>query len=144
DNIDLRAAGQRGIVVCNVPDYGTEEVADHALLLLLALARRLLPAHLAVREGIWDIATVAGTPRLRGRTLAVVGCGRIGRAMALRAKALGMRVVFFDPYLPDGTEKALALERVHRLEELLPQADFLSLHCPLTTQTRHVLNDRTL
>ncbi len=144
DNVDLEAAGKRGIVVCNVPDYGTEEVADHALMLLLALARRLLPADRAIREGRWNLDEVFGSPRLRGRTLGIVGCGRIGTAMALRAKALGLRVVFFDPFLPDGVDKALAIERAYTLEELLPQAHFLSLHCPLTKQTRHILNARTL
>src|SRR3954471_20296866 len=96
----------------------------------LALARRLLPCDQAVREGRWDVTTVLGTPRLRGRTLGVVGCGRIGTAMALRAKALGMRVVFHDPFLPDGVEKGLGVERAYALEELLPQAEFLSMHCP--------------
>ncbi len=86
DNVDLAAAGRHGIVVCNVPDYGTEEVADHALMLLLALAHRLVPAYLALRAGKWDLTTVFGTPRLRGRTLGIVGCGRIGTAMALRAR----------------------------------------------------------
>lgn len=144
DNVDSQAAGRHGIVVCNVPDYGTEEVADHALMLLLALARRLLPADRAIRANAWDIQTVFGTPRLRGRTLGIVGCGRIGTAMALRAKALGMRVVFYDPYRPDGLEKSLGVERVYRLEELLPQAQFLSLHCPLTRETFNLLNPRTL
>jgi D-3-phosphoglycerate dehydrogenase len=144
DNVDLQAAGQRGIVVCNVPDYGTEEVADHALMMLLAIARRLLPADAAIRAGAWDLTKVFGAPRLRGRTVGVVGCGRIGTAMALRCKALGMRVVFYDPYLPDGIDKALAVERAYRLEELLGQADFLTLHCPLTSETRHIVNDRTL
>lgn len=144
DNVDLEAAGRRGIVVCNVPDYGTEEVADHALLLLLAIARRLLPADAAVRAGNWSPSVAFGTPRLRGRTLGVVGCGRIGTAMALRARALGMRVLIYDPYQPDGLEKALGVERRHRLEELLPQSEFLSLHCPLTAETHHLLNTRTL
>lgn len=144
DNVDVEAAGLRGIVVCNVPDYGTEEVADHALMLLLAIARRLLPAHDAIRAGGWDLPTVFGTPRLRGRTLGVVGCGRIGSAMVMRAKALGMRVVFYDPYVPDGIEKALGVERAWALEELLPQAEFVSLHCPLTRETLHLLNERTL
>lgn len=144
DNVDLQAAGRRGIVVCNVPDYGTEEVADHALMLLLALARRLLPADRAIRDNAWNIQTVFGAPRLRGRTLGVVGCGRIGTALVLRARALGMRVVFHDPYRPDGLEKSLGVERVHRLEDLLPQAEFLSLHCPLTSETYHLLNARTL
>jgi len=144
DNVDLSAAGRHGIVVCNVPDYGTEEVADHALLLLLALARRLLPAHQAIRAGNWSVTTVFGTPRLRGRTLGIVGCGRIGTAMALRAKALGMDVLFFDPYKADGLDKALGIERVYRLDDLLPRAEFLSLHCPLTRETHHLVNAATL
>jgi phosphoglycerate dehydrogenase-like enzyme len=144
DNVDLQAAGGRGIVVCNVPDYGTEEVADHALMMLLALARRFLAAEKAVRAGRWEPQVVFGTPRLRGRTLGIVGCGRIGTAMALRARAIGMRVVICDPYKPDGIEKALGVERCARLDELLPQAEFISLHCPLTAETRHLLNARTL
>lgn len=144
DNIDLPAAGRRGIVVCNVPDYGTEEVADHALMLLLASARRLLPADQAIRAGNWDPTTAFSAPRLRGKTLGLIGCGRIGTAMAVRARALGMRVVFYDPYKPDGLDKALGIERCHRLDDLLPRSEFLSLHCPLTRETRHILNTRTL
>jgi phosphoglycerate dehydrogenase-like enzyme len=144
DNIDLRAAGERGIVVCNVPDYGTEEVADHALLLLLAGARRLMPSAAAIRDGGWHLPAVFGAPRLRGTTLGLIGCGRIGTAMARRGAVLGMRVVFYDPYQPDGHDKALGIERCYRLEELLAQARFLSLHCPLTGETRHILNARTL
>lgn len=144
DNIDLRAAGARGIVVCNVPDYGTEEVADHALLLLLACARRLVPAHEAIRKGGWELPIVYGTPRLRGRTLGLIGCGRIGTALAMRAKALGMKVIFYDPYRSDGFDKSVGIERCYRLEELLPHAEFLSVHCPLTPETRHILNKETL
>jgi len=144
DNVDVHAAGSRGIVVCNVPDYGTEEVADHALMLLLACARRLIAAEQSVRAGQWHPQVVFGAPRLRGKTLGIIGCGRIGSAMALRGKALGMRVLIYDPYQPDGIEKALGVERCPRLEELLPQADFLSLHCPLTRETRHILNSDTL
>lgn len=144
DNIDLNAAGERGIVVCNVPDYGTEEVADHALMMLIAITRRFFPSFQAVRDGSWDPQVAFGTPRLRGQTLGIIGCGRIGSAMALRAKAIGMRVVIYDPYKPDGLEKALGVERVHRLENLLPQSQFVSLHCPLTPETRHILNGKTL
>jgi phosphoglycerate dehydrogenase-like enzyme len=140
DNVDLRAAGKHGIVVCNVPDYGTEEVADHALMMLLASARRLIPADRSVHAGAWDPTLVFGSPRLRGKTLGILGCGRIGTAMAVRGKALGMRVVFHDPYKPDGLEKALGVERCHKLEDLLPQAQFLSLHCPLTRETHHILD----
>jgi len=85
-----------------------------------------------------------GAPRLRGKTVGIIGCGRIGTAMALRCKALGMRVVFFDPYLRPGAEKMLGLERVETLEELLPQCMAVSLHCLLTPETRHILNDKTL
>lgn len=144
NNIDVQAAGQNGIVVCNVPDYGTEEVADHALMLLLAVARRLVSAHERVRGGGWDPAFILGAPRLRGRTLGILGCGRIGTALAVRAKALGLRVVFYDPYKPPGYEKAVGVERSYSLDEFLPQAEFLSLHCPLTRETRHILNARTL
>lgn len=144
DNVDIEAAGKRGIVVCNVPDYGTEEVADHALMLLIAIARRLIPAHQSVRDGHWHFSVADGTPRLRGRTLGVIGCGRIGAAMALRAKAIGMRVVIYDPVKPDGLEKSLGVERCHRLEDVLKQAEFVSLHCPLTPQTKHLLNAKTL
>lgn len=144
DNIDLRAAGRHGIVVCNVPDYGTEEVADHALMLLLAIARRLIPTQQIIREGAWDVTAAFGAPRLRGKTLGVIGCGRIGSALVLRAKALGMRVIIYDPYKPDGIEKALGVERCHRLEDMLPQSQFLTLHCPLTTETHHIINGQTL
>jgi phosphoglycerate dehydrogenase-like enzyme len=144
DNVDLEVAAKHGIVVCNVPDYGTEEVADHALLMLLAIARRLLPCDRDIRAGRWDVRSVFGAPRLRGRTLGLIGCGRIGTAMALRARALGLRVVFYDPYKPPGLEKALGLERFFQLDDLLRQAEFLSLHCPLTRETHHILNARTL
>jgi phosphoglycerate dehydrogenase-like enzyme len=140
DNVDIRAAGERGIVVCNVPDYGTEEVADHALAMLLALARRLFPCDGAIREGKWDVSYVFGAPRLRGRTLGIIGCGRIGTAMALRAKALGFDVLFYDPYQPPGLEKALGVRRAYRLDELLQRAEFVSLHCPLTSETHHILD----
>lgn len=144
DNIDLEAAGRRGIVVCNVPDYGSEEVADHALMLLLALARKLISVQQGVSAGGWDPTTIFGAPRLRGRTVGVIGCGRIGTAFALRAKALGMRVVIYDPYKPAGLDKALGVERVFRLDDLLRQAEFLSLHCPRTSETHHILNAATI
>jgi phosphoglycerate dehydrogenase-like enzyme len=144
DNIDIEAAGKRGIVVCNVPDYGTEEVADHALMMLIAIARRFLPSTHAVQAGGWAPQVAFGAPRLRGRTLGVIGCGRIGAAMVLRAKAIGMRVIIYDPYKPDGLEKSLGVERCHKLEDLLPQSQFVSVHCPLTAETRHLLNARTL
>lgn len=144
DNVDLRAAGRQGIVVCNVPDYGTEDVADHALMSLLAIARRLIPTYESVRAGAWDPSIAFGSPRLRGRTLGIIGLGRIGTAMALRAKAVGLDVVFYDPYVAPGIEKSLGLARAWRLEELLPRCHFVTLHCPHTVETRHILNRKTL
>src|SRR4051794_11417492 len=140
NNIDLEAAGRRGILVCNVPDYGTEEVADHAIMMLLALARRLVDSHQAIRAGHWHYETAVGSRRLRGKVLGLIGCGRIGTATALRAKAFGLDVVFYDPYLPDGVDKALGVHRAHRLEELLEQSDFVSLHCYLDESTHHIIN----
>ncbi len=132
------------MIVCNVPDYGTEEVADHAIMFLLALARRLIRCHLTIQSGTWHYETAVGTPRLRGKTLGLVGCGRIGTATALRAKALGLDVVFFDPYLRQGMEKALGIRRLYQLEELLAQSHFVSLHCYLDETTYHLLDERTL
>jgi phosphoglycerate dehydrogenase-like enzyme len=144
NNVDLAAAARRGVIVCNVPDYGTEEVADHAIMLLLALARRLMPSHEAIRAGGWDYRAALGTPRLRGKTLGLVGCGRIGTATALRAKPHGLDIVFFDPYVPQGLDKALGVRRVHHLDELLEQAHFVSVHCYLDAATRHLINARAV
>ncbi len=144
NNIDLDAANRRGILVCNVPDYGTEEVADHALMLLLALARRLLPTYDAIRTGDWNLELAHGIPRLRGRTLGLVGCGRIGSATALRAKAFGLDVVFFDPHVAPGMEKALGVRRVDRLVSLLEQSHFVSVHCYLDDSTYHLVDAQAL
>lgn len=147
NNIDVAAAAALGIPVCNTPDYGTGEVADHALALLLALERGLIPFARSLRKdpvaGFNDRVYWDGR-RLSGRTLAIVGLGRIGTATALRAKAFGLRVVAFDPYLPRGQEIALGVERVDSLETLLGRADIVSLHAPLTAETRSLLNPRTL
>ncbi len=144
NNVDLAAADRAGVTVCNVPDYGTEEVADHAIMFLLAMTRRLIPCHEAIREGTWHYDTALGTPRLRGKTFGVIGCGRIGTATALRAKAFGLEVVFYDPHLPQGVDKALGIRRVQRLDDLLFQSDFVSLHCYLDATTRHLINAESI
>lgn len=144
NNVDLAAAGSRGIAVCNVPDYGTEEVADHSIMMLIALARRLIHCDATIRRGVWDYQTALGSPRLRGKTLGLVGCGRIGTATALRAKALGMDVVFYDPFVVPGTEKALGIRRAATLEALLEQSPFLSIHCYLDATTYHLINEAAL
>lgn len=144
NNVDLKAAADRKILVCNVPDYGTEEVADHAMLLLLAVARQLRNGDEAIRKGVWNFQTVIDSPRLRGKTLGLVGCGRIGSAMALRAKAFGLDVAFYDPHVPPGWDKALGIRRVDHLDELLSQSRIVSLHCFLDEKSRHLIDARTL
>ena len=140
DNVDVRAAAQLGIPVCNVPDYGTEEVADHAMGLALYLVRNLGKSWAEVQKGIWNWASARPIRRSRTQVFGILGCGRIGTATALRAKAFGFQTVFHDPYLPDGIEKALSLERTSSLEDLLACADVLSLHAPLTQETRHLID----
>lgn len=144
DSVDIQAAREQGIAVCNVPDYGTEEVADHAIALTMALCRQLFPLNEEAKQLGWIIRVEPKLRRLRTLTFGVVGLGRIGTATALRAKALGFKVVFYDPYLPNGADKAIGIPRVRKLDELLAQSDVLSLHCPLTDETRHLIAEREL
>ncbi len=144
DSVDIAAARERGIAVCNVPDYGTEEVADHAIALALALCRQLFPLDHEAKQLGWIIRVEPKLRRLRELTFGVVGLGRIGTATALRAKALGFKVIFHDPYLPNGVDKAVGLCRARTLDELLAKADVVSLHCPLTDETRHLIAEREL
>ncbi|HMQ16959.1 MAG TPA: C-terminal binding protein [Phycisphaerae bacterium] len=146
DNVDLASARRRGIPVCNVPDYGTEDVADHALALMLALVRNLpeFASDLRAAPPRWDARHCPRTPRLRGMVFGVVGLGRIGSATALRARAFGMDVVAFDPYIPDGRDKALGVRRAETLPELLAQSHVVSLHTPLTAETRSLIDAAAL
>ncbi len=146
DNVDIQAARARRIPVVNVPDYGTEEVADTAIGMLLTLSRgiHLLNRRLQAGAGDWTYRHAVPLGRLRGRVFGVVGLGRIGTAAALRAKALGMEVLFHDPYVPDGRDKAIGVTRVDTLEELLTRSYALSLHCPLTEETRGLIGETEL
>lgn len=139
DSVDIAAAAAAGIPVCNVPDYGTEEVADHAIALTLALYRQLFPLDAEAKQLGWKIHVSPKMRRLRTQTFGIVGLGRIGTAAALRAKAFGFRVVFYDPYVPAGTHKAVGVERVNSLAELLRLADTVSIHCPLSAETRGMI-----
>ena len=146
DNCELGALADAGIPVCNVPNYGTEEVADHALSLLLCLLRRTISSSDAVKAGVEahgsdGVARVGkGTRRLRGLTLGLVGCGRIGTARALRAKACGLDVVFFDPHAPAGLDKALGIRRAPTPLALAAQSHCVSAHCDLNPSSRHIIN----
>lgn len=141
DGIDTVFARQRGIPVCNVPDYGTEEVADSALAMAVCLSRgtHFLNSRLKRGLGAWNVDQALPVPRLRRRVFGIVGCGRIGTAAALRAKAFGFDVVFYDPYVKDGLDKALGVRRVDSLQELLNQSYIVSMHCPLTSETRGMI-----
>ena len=143
DVVDLEACGAAGIAVCNVPDYGTTEVADSAIAMMLAFARGT--AHLdaslhADLAGSWTHNKNVTARRLRTACFGVVGLGRIGTAAGLRARAFGMEVAFYDPYLPNGTELALGFKRASSLPELLGMADVVSIHTPLTKETRALIN----
>src|SRR5690242_8876880 len=113
DNVDRAFAAERGIPVANVPDYGTEDVADSAIAMFLTLCRGVHQMNSALRDGRgpWSYTQVQPIQRLRGSTFGIVGLGRIGTACALRAKALGMDVVFYDPLKPDGYDKAVGIRR---------------------------------
>jgi D-3-phosphoglycerate dehydrogenase / 2-oxoglutarate reductase len=139
DNIDLTAAKARGIPVCNVPDYGIDEVADHAAALALSLLRNLPFFDAAIRRGEWPSA--APTPVLSCKDLlfAVAGAGRIGRAALERMRAFGFRLGAYDPYLSAGALEALGAEKLS-LEDLFARADILSLHLPLNAETRHLVD----
>jgi phosphoglycerate dehydrogenase-like enzyme len=144
DNVDLDAARDCGISVSNVADYGVDEVADHTLALLLALSRNLHETIAAARGFTWRWQSIGDVRRLHGRCLGIVGLGRIGTAVAMRARSFGLRVVFFDPYLPPGVDKAMGLERADSLDQLLGSADVLSLHVPLTAETQGMIGRREL
>jgi C-terminal binding protein len=146
DNVDWRHARTRGIDVANVPDYGTEEVADTAIGMTLALTRgiTLFNSRLRERQGDWMYSQAKPVWRLRGRVFGIIGLGRIGSATALRAKSLGMDVAFYDPYVPDGRDKSLGIRRVETLDDLLAEAHVVSPHCPLTAETYHIMNADTI
>jgi C-terminal binding protein len=147
DQIDRVAAAAHGVMVCNVPDYGTMEVADHAMALMLALRRGIALYHDSQRgaaPAAWKPITTPLVRRLTVQRFGIVGLGRIGTAVALRAKAFGFAVAFYDPFRPNGVDRAIGVERVRTLEALLERSDVLSVHAPLTPLTRGMLGLREL
>lgn len=143
DVVDLEACGAAGIAVCNVPDYGTTEVADTAIAMMLAFARSTAACDAALRadlKGAWTHLNNVTSRRLRGACFGVIGLGRIGTAAALRAQAFGMKVAFYDPYLPNGAELPFDYTRTRTLADLLAMADVVSIHAPLTAETRAFIN----
>jgi D-3-phosphoglycerate dehydrogenase len=140
DGIDLGAATAHGVPVVNVPDYGIDEVANHAVALLLALARKLPRLDRQTRSGSWDVFRVGPVTRLAGQTVGLLGCGRIGSAVARKLTGFEVRLLGCDPYVdtfPPGVQP-VAFER------LLAESDYVSIHCPLTAETRHLFDEESL
>jgi phosphoglycerate dehydrogenase-like enzyme len=147
DHVDIAAAAEAGIPVCNTPDYGTSEVADHAIALMLALRRGIVAYHqnlVADPTRGFDFTRAPLVRRLRGCTFGIIGLGRIGIATAVRAKAFGMRVLAYDPYVSRGTEIAVGVDRTDSLGTLLTESDVVSIHCPLTEETRGLIDAAAL
>jgi D-3-phosphoglycerate dehydrogenase / 2-oxoglutarate reductase len=143
DNVDVEAATERGIIVMNTPGGNTISTAEHAFTLMLSLARKIPQAHASIVAGKWDRKSFEGT-EVCNKTLGIIGMGRIGGEFARRAIAFGMRVICFDPYLSMSRARALQVELVDNLTPLLREADFITLHTPLTPETKGVLNAKTL
>jgi len=143
DNVDVDAATQQGIVVMNAPDGNTISTAEHAFSLLLSVARNIPQAHASMKAGEWDRKKYEGV-ELYQKTIGILGMGRIGTEVARRALAFGMKVLVYDPYLSASKANALQVELVEKLEGLLPRADFITVHMPLTDETRHMIGVREM
>jgi len=142
DNIDIKSAAELGIMVTYVPDYCMHEVSDHAMALLLALARKIPLSNKLVQAGRWEMPAVVPIHRLAGRVLGLVGFGNIPRALTPKAKAFGLRVVTHDPYVSQEVLAAAGVEAV-TFDRLLDISDFVSIHAPLMPATRGLFNAET-
>jgi D-3-phosphoglycerate dehydrogenase len=138
DTIDIPAASERGILVTNVPDYCIDEVSDHALALILAVARGVVRLDRSVRQGEWNAMIARPLHRIRGRTLGLVGFGKIAQRLGEKAAAIGYELVATDPYVPADVMEAAGV-RSSDLDGLLASSDVVSVHAPLTAETRHLI-----
>ena len=143
DNVDVDAATKRGIIVMNTPGGNTISTAEHAFSLMVATARNIAQADASMKAGKWDRKNFEGV-ELYNKTLAILGMGRIGTEFARRAIAFGMRVLAYDPYLSASRARSLQVELVDSLDEIVPQADFITMHMPLTAETKYMLNKERL
>ena len=143
DNIDKEAATRKGIVVMNTPAGNTVSTAEHAMALMLGLSRNVAPAHASLKAGRWDRKIFKGA-QLQGKTLGVVGLGRIGQEVAKRAMAFGMHVVGFDPFLSDAQIDMLGILPVPKVPDLLPLVDYLTVHTPLTPETKGLISHKEI
>jgi len=139
DNVDIPVATSKGIVVTKVPDYCLDEVSDHAMALLLALIRKIPSSNTRTQSGKWEMKAVVPIHRLRGTVLGLVAFGQIPQLVAPKAQAFGMQVITYDPYVSDEVLKRANVRRVE-LDELIRTSDYISLHCPLTPETKHLFS----
>lgn len=143
DNIDKQAATRQGIVVMNTPAGNTISTAEHTIALMLALSRNIAPAYQSLLEGRWERGRYMGT-QLADKTLGIIGLGRIGQAVAVRARGLEMRVLGYDPFVSRERAQELGVQLVESVDELLPRVDYLTVHTPLTPETRNLISRREL
>jgi D-3-phosphoglycerate dehydrogenase / 2-oxoglutarate reductase len=146
DNVDVQAASERGIVVTNVPDYCSNEVADHAMTLIMALARQLFVLDGKLRSGTWGdkIPKMVRVRSSSSQVLGLVAFGRIPRRVAARARSFGFRVIAYDPYVPRWDFDLSNVERVQTLHELMSGSDIISVHLPLNAETRHLIGEEEI
>jgi len=138
DNVDVKAATEKGIMVSNVPDYCIDEVSSHAIALLMTLSRKIVPLNNSVKEGKWTYLVAEPIYKLTGQVLGIIGLGRIGTAAARKGLGIGLKVIAYDPYV---SKSELEVEFVD-FQTLLETSDFISLHCPLTEETYHILGEK--
>ena len=142
DTIDVKAATQRGVLVMNTPHGNSITTAEHAIAMMLALARQIPAADRSTQAGRWEKSRFMGV-ELTGKVLGIVGCGNIGSIVAERAHGLRMKVIAYDPYLSEERAHDLNVEKVE-LDELFPRADFVTLHVPLTDATRNIIDAKAI
>jgi len=143
DCVDVEAATRKGIPVCNVPAYCTDEVAGHTLTLILAVARKIHILLPVTKKGNWDYNIVKPIYNFKDKILGIIGLGKIGRALVPKAMGIGMKICAYDPYLADDIFNLMGVKRYYELEELLKESDYISIHAPLTPETHHMIDEKT-
>jgi len=147
DNVDLKALAKAGIALCYIPDYCQEEVAEQAIALLLACGRKIVSSRRVLDDssarGSWDFSDVVPMFQMAGQTLGIIGCGRIGSRVYRKLQSFGFKFLICDPYLTEERKRELGIEVVDQ-ETVFRNSDFISIHTPLTAETRHLVNARTL
>lgn len=139
DNIDVDAATEKGIYVCNVPDYGIDEVSNHAIALLLSLIRKIEQTSQSVKEGKWDYTIAKPVYRTKGKTLGLIGLGRIPSLIAKKMNGFGLDIICYDPYVNKESADEAGVKLVN-IDMLLSKSDYISVNCPLNKETRHMID----